>query len=105
MTLDEFKEIIAVKENGKMKHREGKKLEFKENFSFGSMNKYAKTFAAFANTSGGVMVFGVKDRPRTPVGMSNNKFAEADPERITAYLNEHYSPEIEWEAEEFEIES
>jgi len=104
MTEEDFKEIISLKNDGKMKHREGKKLEYKANFNFGSMNEYSKTMAAFANTSGGIIVFGVKDRPRKPEGLTNDNFSNTDPEKITSYLNEHYAPEIIWEADEFEIE-
>jgi len=87
-----------------MKHREGKKLEFKANFNFGSMNTYSKTMAAFANTSGGVIVFGVQDKPRKPEGMTNSNFLDVDAERISHYLNEHYSPEILWEMFDFEVD-
>ena len=104
MNLEQFQEIIIVKDDGRMKHRESRKLEFKANFNFGSMHEYSKTFAAFANSVGGVIVFGVKDSPRNPSGMTNDNLLEVDPERITNYLNEHFSPEIEWEMFDFEIE-
>jgi len=105
MTIAEFKEIIIIKDDGRMKHRESKKLEFKANFNIGSMNDYSKTFAAFANSSGGVVVFGVQDRPRNPSGMTNDNLLEVDPEKITQYLNEYFSPEIEWDIFDFEIDS
>lgn len=104
MNIESFKEIIAIKTDTRMKHRESKKLEFKANFNFGSMHDYSKTFAAFANSVGGIMVFGVKDSPRKPTGMTNNKFLDIDPERITHYLNEHFSPEIKWEMYDFEVD-
>ncbi len=104
MNLEQFQEIIIIKSDGRMKHRESRKLEFKANFNFGSMHEYSKTFAAFANSVGGVIVFGVKDNPRNPSGMTNDNFLDVDPERITNYLNEHFSPEIEWEIFDFEIE-
>lgn len=105
MTLDQFREIIVVKNDGRMKHRESKKLEFKANFNFGSMNDYSKTFAAFANSVGGIIVFGVQDNPRSPIGMTNNNFLDIDPEQISNYLNEHFSPEIEWEMFDYDIEN
>ena len=40
--------------------RESTTLEFKESFGWASMHKYAKTMAAFANTQGGYIIFGVK---------------------------------------------
>jgi len=103
MTKEQFQEIIFVKDDGRMKHRESKKLEFKANFNIGSMNDYSKTFAAFANNAGGIIVFGVQDKPRKPIGMTNKNLIEVDPEKITSYLNEHFSPEIEWELFDYEI--
>ena len=104
MNLESFQEIISIKENGRMKHRESKKLEFKANFNFGSMHEYSKTLAAFANSAGGVIVFGVKDSPRNPSGMSNDNLLKVDPAKITNYLNEHFSPEIDWEMFDFEVD-
>jgi len=104
MNIESFQEIIAIKDDGRMKHRESRKLEFKANFNFGSMHEYSKTFAAFANSAGGVIVFGVKDSPRNPSGMTNDNLLDVDPERITNYLNEHFSPEIEWEMYDFEVD-
>ena len=39
---------------------EGKTLEFKENTN--SLNKIIQTIIAFANTAGGVIIIGVKDK-------------------------------------------
>jgi len=33
------------------------------------MDEYAKTMAAFANNRGGIIIFGVKDNPRIPIGI------------------------------------
>ena len=80
--------------------RESTTLEFKESFGWASLAKYAKTMAAFSNTQGGYIVFGVKNRPHTPVGLDGKKleiFDSIDPERLTNGLNETFSPEIHWE--------
>jgi hypothetical protein len=105
MTKEEFLEIISTNENGKLKHRESKKLEYKANFNFKNMNEYSKTMAAFANTKGGIIVFGITDSPRKAVGMTNNNFEHTDEEKITGYLNEYFEPEIEWKKYIFEIEN
>jgi len=104
MTKEEFLEIISTNEDGRLKHRESKKLEYKANFNFGSMNEYSRTMAAFANTKGGIIIFGVKDRPREPIGMSNDKFENIDEAKITDFLNEHFASEIEWDKDLFEID-
>lgn len=104
MTEEEFKNILKLKPDGKLFKRESTTLEFKENFNMGSLADYAKTFSAFANHSGGVVVFGVSDKPRLPVGMKNSNFLKIEIEKVTNFLNEHYSPEIKWDIDDFEID-
>jgi len=103
MTEEQFKKIIEIKTDGRLKHRESKKLEFKANFHINSMNLYTKTFSSFANSSGGMIIFGIKDRPREPIGMTNNNFEKIDPERISNFLNTHFAPEIIWDMYSFKI--
>ncbi|MEC9491693.1 ATP-binding protein [Flexistipes sp.] len=103
MNQKQFEEIISLKTNGRMQHKESQKLEFKANFNFSSMNEYSKIMAAFANNAGGIIVFGVKDKPRSPIGVTNNNFFETDNEKISNYLNEHFAPVIDWESDDFEI--
>ena len=77
--------------------RESTTVEFKRNFNKGSAwNTYGKSIAAFANTRGGCLVFGVGDQPRHLLGMSNSRFENLDPEEFTCFLNEKFSPEIHW---------
>ena len=58
----------------KLISRESSTLEFKESFNASALYKYAKTMAAFANKDGGYIIFGVKDKPRTVVGLNNDTF-------------------------------
>lgn len=84
-----------LKRNGyKILTRESNTIEFKE--SFHNIEKYAKTMAAFANNKGGFIVFGIKDKPRKLVGLSNSNFEELDEATITQFLNSHFSPEIQF---------
>jgi len=105
MTEEQFRKITETKSDGRLKHRESKKIEFKANFNIGSMNYYSKTFASFVNSSGGIIIFGIKDKPREPIGMSNENFEKIDPEQITNFLNTHYSPEIIWEMYSFTVDT
>ena len=105
MTEEQFQQIIEMKADGRLKHRESKTIEFKANFNINSMNHYSKTFASFANSSGGIIIFGIKDKPREPIGMSNDNFENIDPEQITNFLNTHYSPEIIWEMYSFTVDT
>ncbi len=87
--------------------RESKSLEFKESFGWRSLSKYLKTAAAFANTKGGYIVFGIADSPHKLIGLAGKRLAEfrdIDPEKLTGHFNEHFSPEIIWEVGEHELE-
>lgn len=83
--------------------RESKKIEFKESFNWSNKSKYAKTMAAFANSEGGYIIFGVKDTPRDLIGLTSNNFESIDEEKITSYLNDVLSPEIIYEKGVYEI--
>ena len=78
--------------------RENSRLEFKESFNLGSADEYAKTAAAFANTQGGYIVFGVRDSPRQVIGLKSANFETFDTARLTNALNERFAPEIHWES-------
>ena len=75
--------------------REGITYEFKENFNWGGKEKYAKIMASFANSTGGYLIFGVKDDGRI-VGLSNNNFEDRDPANISSFLNSLFTPAIRW---------
>ena len=77
--------------------RENSRLEYKESFNWANRAKYGKTLAAFANASGGYIVFGVQDSPRRLVGLNDEKFDKIDSARLSEYLNSAYAPELEWE--------
>lgn len=78
--------------------RESTTVEFKASFhrNTNKWDEYGKTIAAFANTKGGCLVFGVKNRPHDLMGLGNDYFDEFDPAQLTSFLNSRFSPEIEW---------
>jgi hypothetical protein len=78
--------------------RENSTLEFKEGFGWKSLPEYARTLAAFSNAQGGYIVFGVKDRPRILEGLTNDRFEELDPAKLTRGLQDYFEPEIQWES-------
>lgn len=77
--------------------REGSCLEFKESFNWRSKDEYGKVIASFANNKGGLLVFGIKDNPRSLIGLKNEKFESLDEAIISGYLNSIFSPEVLWE--------
>ncbi|MEI8328651.1 MAG: ATP-binding protein [Chlamydiia bacterium] len=66
---------------------EGKTLEFKENTK--SLSKIIQTIVAFANTAGGTLVIGIKDKTKEIIGLSNVLEEE---ERIANAIADSVSP-------------
>lgn len=100
-------EIFKLDSHGKyIFHRESKNLEFKENFNHSGWSSYLKNFNAFANNNGGYIVFGVKDKPKEPNGLSKKSaqmFDEIDEEFISGEINKLFSPAINWEKQLIEV--
>lgn len=98
LRTEEVRKLVsAINESGQLRRRENTTVEFKQSFNFGSAAAYAKTMAAFANTRGGYIVFGVKDKPREVIGLKTNNFENFPIEKFTSALNSLFAPEIEWE--------
>lgn len=96
-------ELLKLKDDGNLFHRESQNLEFKESFNLAGLADYYRDFAAFANNKGGYLIFGVKDRPkRVLVGLSEKatmQFDKLDPEIVSGHLLDIFSSEIVWEHE------
>lgn len=100
-------DVLKTRPDGKLYRREGQTLEFKESFNFNGLAEYLRDFAAFANNKGGYLVFGVKDRPRRPVGLkasSKDQFDKIDPELITGFLLADFTGHICWEHDVVEVD-
>ena len=82
---------------GVARRRESASLEFKQNYRRMNNAEYAKTMAAFANAKGGYIIFGVEPQPHVLSGMTNQQFRNFDPGDMTGYLNDMFSPAIEWD--------
>jgi len=98
-------ELLKLRSNGYLFHRERSDLEFKEQFNYAGLAEYLRDFAAFANNQGGYLIFGIENSPRKPSGMSSNSidmFERLDQEVISGSINELFSPSIDWERVEFE---
>jgi hypothetical protein len=81
--------------------REGKHMEFKEQFVKKAFSKYTKTLAAFSNADGGTLLFGVSDKPRKIVGIDADNFPDgAD---WVNQLKKDFDPEIEIETKDYTV--
>ncbi len=102
---EKVEELLRLK-GGTLFHREGQELEFKEQFSLAALADYFRDFAAFANNRGGYLIYGVKDSPRTLIGMTEksiDQFEKLDAEKITGYLLQIFSSDMRWELSLIEV--
>ena len=98
---------ISTKNPERVISRESSSLEFKESFGWVNLPKYLKTSAAYANSKGGYIVFGIADKPHHLLGLSGNNlkmFEDIKPEKMSEHFNEHFAPEIEWEIQQYELQ-
>lgn len=87
--------------------RESGWLEFKESFGWASIAKYLRTCAAFANTKGGYIVFGIANQPHTLKGLKGKNleaFENLDPEQMSKHFNDHFAPETMWDIHQYELD-
>jgi len=107
LSSEKIAELFSLnKEKNRLIKRENIKLEFKESFNYGSMAMYFRTIASFANRNGGYIIFGIKDKPREPIGLktkSLESFENLKVEEFTNNLNDYFSPEIIWEHGTYEF--
>lgn len=106
ITKEEIEELLKLREDKSLYHRESRDLEFKEQFNLAGLAEYFRDFAAFSNSIGGYIIFGVSNSPRKLVGLSTtsaDQFEKIDPEKISGFLLEIFSPNIQWEQQLFKI--
>lgn len=97
----DFSDLVkSDNRTGAVSSREGKTKEFKEDFILQDLVDYGKSLAAFANADGGVIVFGVAEKPRRLVGVPEEHIP--DEVRITQHLRNHFAPEIPFTTEVYE---
>lgn len=78
-------------------NREGSTIEFKESYNHAGMAQYFKTMAAFANNSGGYIIFGVGDKPRRLIGLKDknlSQFEELKVEEFTKIYLTTFLPKL-----------
>lgn len=106
---EDVEQLLSLRADGTLYHRESQTLEFKEAFNFAGLAEYFRDFAAFTNNKGGWLIFGVKDKPkRELIGLSPKSFElidKLDPERISGFLLDTFAGNIQWEHEVFLIKN
>ena len=90
MKLDDYKRI------------ESTQLDYKEALETGKPKSWLKTVAAFANTNGGHILFGVTDKSHNPIGLSD---AQATATKISELITSRIDPPVRFQLNQFESES
>lgn len=85
-------DLIVDRNTLRVKNRESEHREFKLVFENNNIPKFAKAMSAFSNRDGGVLFFGIKDRPRELIGVVENEIP--DDVVISNFLKEYFQPEI-----------
>lgn len=85
----------------KVASRESTHQEFKVGYEAAALTKYTKTMAAFANTGGGAITFGVSNNPRVIVGVPAG--SAPDEAVVTDALRKSFDPEIRFTIVEHQV--
>jgi hypothetical protein len=95
----EFKweQYFIVSENF-IRQKENSEIEFKESFHSPKHKdkKLHKWIASFANSNGGIILYGIKDNGEL-VGLQNNKLKDFDNKDLSQELLDYFAPEIKFE--------
>lgn len=97
IVLKDLLKLNVEKSTLRVKNRESEHREFKLEFYNKNLPKFAKAMAAFANKDGGVLFFGIKDKPRELVGANEKDIP--DDVVFTNFLKEYFQPEIHFQSE------
>lgn len=96
--------MLELNVRGYVKQRESQVLEFKESFRYGdSLFEYARSLVGMANNQGGSIVFGVRDKPHEPVGLSDNRFEIFDAKALNKVFLEYFSGDVDWHSNTLEF--
>ena len=97
---------FQVNSKGFVVNRESFDLEYKQSFHYGdSIAEYTRSMVGMANNRGGRIIFGVKNSPRIPIGLNNDKFQEYDPNKLSQFIHEYFSHEFDWEIKGIEFDN
>jgi hypothetical protein len=96
----DFTELVQFDaDTGAVTSREGKRLEFKEGFISADLSDYTKVLASFANALGGVIIFGVSNKPRNIIGAQDM----TDEANWANRLRDDFEPELPFAIREYVV--
>jgi hypothetical protein len=93
----DWKKYFIISENF-IRQKEDSEIEFKESFHSPKHNdkKLHKWIASFANSNGGLILYGVKNNGEL-IGLKNQKLQEFDNKDLSQELLGYFAPEIKFE--------
>ena len=77
---------------------ESTNIDFKEKVELSKPKSWLKSVSAFANTNGGILLFGIRDIDKKPIGLKNMK---NDSEKISELINRKIVPIPRYELNTF----
>lgn len=77
---------------------ESSNIDFKEEVEYRKPKSWLKSISAFANSNGGILLFGVRDVDRKPVGL---KDIARDSEKVSELINDKITPLPRYELKTF----
>ena len=77
---------------------ESTNIEFKEKVEYTKSKSWLKSVSAFANSNGGILLFGVRDVDKEPIGLDN---VVKDSEKVSELINDKITPLPRYELKTF----
>ena len=97
---NEFAELVKFDPaSGEVTSREGKRIEYKQSFNPADFSDYTKVLASFSNAQGGVIIFGIADKPRQIVGSTE----PAEEAKWADRLRDEFDPEIPFSIKAYQV--
>ncbi len=101
LQLGKLLDLRVERATKRVRNRESEHREFKLKFEKNNLPKFARTMASFANRDGGVIFFGIKDRPRELIGVAEQEIP--GDVVFTNFLKEYFQPEILFESKTIDL--
>ena len=77
---------------------ENTNIDFKEKVEYSKPKSWLKSVSAFANSNGGILLFGVRDVDKKPIGLDDTV---KDSEKVSELINSKITPLPRYELNTF----